>query len=209
MNTIQTTSATATPGKVTAKNKLSRAGMFVAIGAVLFWAVFAAILLYNAGTKEADKWAHLTFVFASVQGIASAAAGALFGTAVQQDRVKNAETRASVAENAANNGRALALILQNEAAPQLRAPRPLIPRDPASRRQETTSDKGMRPWRAAYLATSSKTPSWVSRLPTQRHKHRGAAFGCAVPSRDSTWPVSDPGPRCRRAHRYQQRSTHG
>ena len=117
MNTIQTTSATATPGKVTAKNKLSRAGMLVAIGAVLFWAVFAAIMLYNAGTKEADKWAHLTFVFASVQGIASAAAGALFGTAVQQDRVKNAETRASVAENAANNGRALALILQNEAAP--------------------------------------------------------------------------------------------
>jgi hypothetical protein len=60
---------------------------------------------------------HFTFVFASVQAIASAAAGALFGNAVQKDRVKSAESRADSAETAASNGRALALILQHEAAP--------------------------------------------------------------------------------------------
>src|SRR5690242_951149 len=109
------TSAATTPAKTTGDNKLSRTGTVVASGTVLFWALFAAFLLSRVGTKDADVWTHLTFVFGSVQAIAFTAAGALFGTAVQQDRVKNAEHRAAMAENAASNGRALALILQNEA----------------------------------------------------------------------------------------------
>ena len=117
MTTTTNTSTATAQGKGTGNNKLSRTGTVVAAGAVLLWAVFAAILLRNAGTKEADVWTHLTFVFASVQGIAFAAAGALFGTAVQQDRVKNAESRADSAQDAAGNGRALALMLQSEAAP--------------------------------------------------------------------------------------------
>lgn len=117
MTTTDKTSTATTPARATGDKKLSRTGTVAAAGAVLLWAVFAAILLARAGTKDADVWTHLTFVFASVQGIAFAAAGALFGTAVQQDRVKNAETRATSAENAASYGRTLALILQNEAPP--------------------------------------------------------------------------------------------
>jgi hypothetical protein len=117
MSSSQTTLDATTRRKPTAKDKMSRPGTWVAIGAVVFWALSVGVLWHNAGTQDADKWMHLTFVFASVQAIASAAAGALFGNAVQQDRVKSAETRATNAESAANNGRALALIMQSEAEP--------------------------------------------------------------------------------------------
>jgi hypothetical protein len=106
-----------TNDKATKNKKLSGAGTVVAVTALIIWAVFAGILLANAGTKNVDLWAHLTWVFGSIQAIAFTAAGALFGTAVQQDRVKNAETRAASAESAASNGRVLAKILQSEAAP--------------------------------------------------------------------------------------------
>jgi hypothetical protein len=131
LTTTDNTSTAPTPTKTIGDNRLSRTGTVVAAGAVLFWAVFAAILLGRAGTKDADIWTHLTFVFASVQGIAFAAAGALFGTAVQQDRVKNAESRATTAETAASNGRALALILQNE-APRAAASADALDRTPPS-----------------------------------------------------------------------------
>lgn len=116
MTSSPTTPEATTRAKPTAKDKLSRPGTWVAIGAVIFWVLSVGVLWHNAGTQDADKWTHLTFVFASVQAIASTAAGALFGTAVQQDRVKSAETRATTAESAANNGRALALIMQSDAA---------------------------------------------------------------------------------------------
>ena len=69
------------------------------------------------GNKDVDVWTHETWIFGSIQGIAFAAAGALFGTAVQQDRVQKAETRADAAQNDAANGRALAKLLQSDAAP--------------------------------------------------------------------------------------------
>jgi hypothetical protein len=61
-------------------------------------------------------------VFASVEAIAFAAAGALFGTAVQRENVERAEDRATTAEEVAESnrddatkGRALAASLQADA----------------------------------------------------------------------------------------------
>ncbi|MCX2931190.1 hypothetical protein ORI20_12945 [Mycobacterium sp. CVI_P3] len=97
------------------KKKLSRAGTAVAVASVLLWAVFAAVLLTRAGTDDERLWSHMTWIFSSVQSIAFAAAGALFGTAVQQGRVDDAERRAADSKTDADNGRALATILQHDA----------------------------------------------------------------------------------------------
>lgn len=98
------------------KKKLSRAGTVVAVASVLLWAVFAAVLLARAGADDERLWSHMTWIFSSVQSIAFAAAGALFGTAVQQGRVDDAERRAADSKTDADNGRALATILQHDAA---------------------------------------------------------------------------------------------
>lgn len=86
---------------------ISGVPMVVAVGAVLVWIAFVVILLGRTDA-EAEQWTRLTFVFASVQALAFAGAGALFGVSVQGERVRKAEQAAEDNAEDAANGRALA-----------------------------------------------------------------------------------------------------
>ena len=104
------------------QSKLSGLALYVAIAALLAWLVFTVYLLFQVNSDEL-AWTRIAWVFASVQAIAFAAAGALFGTAAQRENVERAEDRATTAEEVAESnrdhatkGRVLAASLQAEAA---------------------------------------------------------------------------------------------
>jgi hypothetical protein len=107
-----------TNGDETVKEKrsgISGLPLYVAIGAVLVWIAFVVVMLLSSDASE-TQWTRLTFVFASVEAIAFAAAGALFGVTVQRERVEKAEQRAEQNESEATAGRALAtMALADEA----------------------------------------------------------------------------------------------
>ena len=86
-------------------------GVPVAVAAVAIgiWIAFVVVMLLRTDAPDL-QWTRLTFVFSSVEAIAFAAAGALFGVTVQQERVRNAEERADANAVEAVNGRALAAI---------------------------------------------------------------------------------------------------
>ena len=103
-----------------APQRLGLMATVVALFAVALWAAFTVVLLLDVGHSEL-QWTRLTWLFGSVQAIAFAGAGALFGTAVQKDRADKAEQRASCAQADADaqrddavRGRALASVLQAE-----------------------------------------------------------------------------------------------
>jgi hypothetical protein len=98
--------------------KLTGAALWVAIFAIVVWIGFSIFLIVKAGTNETE-WTRIAWVFGSIQAIAFAAAGALFGTAVQQRNVDNAQQQAVSAKKDADqqretaaNGRALAAVVQ-------------------------------------------------------------------------------------------------
>ncbi len=104
------------------QSKLSGLALYVAIAALVAWLVFTVYLLFQVNSNEL-AWTRIAWVFASVEAIAFAAAGALFGTAVQRENVERAEDRATTAEEVAESnrdhatkGRVLAASLQAEAA---------------------------------------------------------------------------------------------
>jgi len=66
---------------------------------------------YGISSNSSDtQWTRLAYVFGSVEAIAFAAAGALFGVTVQRDRVEKAEQKADKNAQDAANGKALAAI---------------------------------------------------------------------------------------------------
>ena len=102
--------------------KLSGAALWTAIFALVVWVAFSIVVLFNIGKSETE-WTRITWVFGSIQSVAFAAAGALFGTAVQQQNVSSAKQEASSAKQDADQqretaikGRALATVVQAEAA---------------------------------------------------------------------------------------------
>lgn len=104
------------------QSKISGLALYVAIAALVAWLVFTVYLLFQVNSDEL-AWTRIAWVFASVEAIAFAAAGALFGTAVQRENVERAEDRATTAEEVAESnrdhatkGRVLAASLQADAA---------------------------------------------------------------------------------------------
>jgi hypothetical protein len=100
--------------------KLSGTGLWVAIFALVVWVAFSIVLLFNIGKNETE-WTRIAWVFGSIQSVAFAAAGALFGTAVQQQNVSTAQQEATNAKKDADQqretaikGRALAAVVQAE-----------------------------------------------------------------------------------------------
>ena len=98
--------------------------MWTAVGALVTWVAFSIVLLFNIGKNETE-WTRIAWVFGSIQSVAFAAAGALFGTAVQQQNVSTAQQQAATAKqdadqqrDAATKGRALAAVMQAEAPAQ-------------------------------------------------------------------------------------------
>jgi hypothetical protein len=117
MNTTSDDGSSASP-------KLTGAALWTAILAVAVWVGFSIFLSARAGTNETE-WNRIAWVFGSIQAVAFAAAGALFGTAVQQQNVSTAQQQAESAKkdaeqqrDAAIKGRALALTMQAEAGDQ-------------------------------------------------------------------------------------------
>jgi hypothetical protein len=112
----------ATSGGSSSSPKLSGAALWTAIVALVVWVAFSIVLLFNIGKSELE-WTRIAWVFGSIQSVAFAAAGALFGTAVQQQNVSSAKQEASTAKKDADQqretamkGRALAAVVQAEAA---------------------------------------------------------------------------------------------
>ena len=105
--------------------KLGGPALWTAVGALVIWVAFSIVLLFNISKNETE-WTRIAWVFGSIQSVAFAAAGALFGTAVQQQNVSTAQQQAATAKqdadqqrDAATKGRALAAVMQ----PGWRSPR--------------------------------------------------------------------------------------
>jgi hypothetical protein len=110
----------ATPGSSSSSSKLSGPALWVAIFALAVWVAFSVVLLFNVGKTETE-WTRIAWIFGSIQSVAFAAAGALFGTAVQQQNVSSAKQEAATAKkdadqqrDMASKGRALATVVQAE-----------------------------------------------------------------------------------------------
>jgi hypothetical protein len=139
------------------RSSLSRPATLVAVSAVIVWLAFSIYLLAQARSSSELQWTRIAWVFGSVEAVAFAAAGALFGTAVQRDRAEQAETRAQTAEQAAGQnlqdatkGRALAAAIQADAG--VGAEQGTGPLQPMGASQTPAGDETLR--RYAQLARS-------------------------------------------------------
>lgn len=109
-------------------NKLAGVALVAAIIVLAAWLVLLSWLAFHTGATEL-QWARLGSVLGSLEAVAFAAAGALFGTTIQKQRVEDANERAGKAEDralraektstehmqAAANGRALAAAMKARA----------------------------------------------------------------------------------------------
>ncbi|MDH6142976.1 MULTISPECIES: hypothetical protein [Kitasatospora] len=93
---------------------LAGVALVVAVAIVVVWLGFLVWLAIDTGASEIT-WSRLLVVLASVEAVAFAAIGALFGTTVQKQRVEDlkartdaAESRAEANQTAALNGHKLA-----------------------------------------------------------------------------------------------------
>ena len=117
--------STATPADGPAgSTRLTGAALWTAIFALVVWVGFSIVLIAEIG-KDETQWTRLAWVFGSIQAVAFAAAGAVFGTAVQQQSVNTAQQQAVAARKDANQqreaatkGRALAAAIQAEVRTQ-------------------------------------------------------------------------------------------
>lgn len=112
-------------GLSTGKGPLTWAAQTAAIVVILAWLALNGYMLSQTRVTDAE-WTRLAAILASVEAVAFAAAGALWGTAVQKGRVDDAKQRADKAEKAASAGKTLAGAVNNHLAgsAQLAAPDP-------------------------------------------------------------------------------------
>lgn len=98
-------------------SRLSREGTWIAILVLLGFSGLVVTMIASSSSSE-QTWIRLAWVFSSVEAIAFAAAGAIFGSSVHRERAEKAEGRAAKNEEQAANGRALAtqLIAEEEAS---------------------------------------------------------------------------------------------
>lgn len=92
------------------KTKLSGVALGVAVVALVAFAAFVWFMILQRGAEE-TPWTRLAWLFASVEAIAFAAAGALFGSSVQRQQTEREKKRADNNEEAATNGKRLATVL--------------------------------------------------------------------------------------------------
>ena len=99
-------------------SQASKRGWWAVAAAWLALIGFAGLVAYMIGQASSANeilWGRLSSIYASVEAIAFAAAGALFGTAVQRRQTEDAEQRAEEAEGEAERGRTLAALLKEQA----------------------------------------------------------------------------------------------
>jgi hypothetical protein len=96
-----------------AKPQPTKLALIAAAAALLIWVGFAIYLLSQSGASDV-KWTRVAWVFSSIEAVAFAAAGLLFGTTVNRQRAERAEADAESKRKEAENGRALATALKAE-----------------------------------------------------------------------------------------------
>jgi hypothetical protein len=115
--------------EVKTEGKLTGVALIAALIVLAAWLGLLSWLAFHTGATDV-QWARLGSVLGSLEAVAFAAAGALFGTTVQKQRVQEAKERAEKAENrasqaektstenvqAAANGRALAIAVKARSA---------------------------------------------------------------------------------------------
>ena len=88
--------------------RLTTTATAIATVVIVAWLGILALMLSHVGDEAETAWIRLTVVLNSVEAIAFAAAGAMFGASVQKQRVEDAKERADKHEDAAMRGKALA-----------------------------------------------------------------------------------------------------
>ena len=115
--------------EIKTEGKLTGVALIAALIVLAAWLGLLSWLAFHTGATDV-QWARLGSVLGSLEAVAFAAAGALFGTTVQKQRVQEAKERAEKAENrasqaektstenvqAAANGRALAIAVKARSA---------------------------------------------------------------------------------------------
>ena len=109
-------SDTDSPSEADTRTGISGVPMLIAVLALGVWVVFL-VVMWQATDADETQWARLTYIFASVEAIAFAGAGALFGVTVQRERVQQAEKKAESNARDAAHGRALALATMADDGP--------------------------------------------------------------------------------------------
>jgi len=85
-----------------------------ALAVLVAFGAFVVFLIVEVDVNEI-RWSRLAWLFASVEAIAFAAAGALFGSSIQRARAERAEAAATENADAAAKGRALAEAVKADA----------------------------------------------------------------------------------------------
>jgi hypothetical protein len=80
--------------------KLTEAGTHIAVLVVCVWLVGLAWLVVHAHVG-AEEWARMLVILSSLEAVAFAAAGALFGASIQQRRVQDAKDNVDKVEKVA------------------------------------------------------------------------------------------------------------
>jgi hypothetical protein len=97
--------------------RLTTPAVIAALLALVALAAFTAYMVAEADTGSEVTWSRLAWLFSSVEAIAFAAAGALFGARVHRERAEKAESEARKYVGEAARGRALAAVLKADEAP--------------------------------------------------------------------------------------------
>lgn len=103
---------------------LSGPVLVLAIVVVGLWAVTVVFLFLQADSSQEVTWARYAFLLASVEAVAFAAGGALWGNSIQRERAENAEKAAEENAQDSANGRALASTLIADGAEASQATQP-------------------------------------------------------------------------------------
>jgi hypothetical protein len=104
------------------KGRLEGAALYLAVLVVLCWLGMLSWLAWQTFSATESQWSRLLSLLSSLEAVTFAAAGALFGVRIQQQRVNDSKDRADKAEkeageqrNIATKGKALAAAVKAEA----------------------------------------------------------------------------------------------
>ncbi|HEY4654720.1 MAG TPA: hypothetical protein VIH22_09405 [Cyclobacteriaceae bacterium] len=114
MENGQTLQAQTLPGEVVQSPKNAK---FANILSVIILIAFVALIIYMMTKLASDEtyWTRALYLFGSVEAIAFAAAGYVFGRQVSREQINKAEDQAERANNNARNARQAASEHQHEA----------------------------------------------------------------------------------------------
>lgn len=100
------------------RGRLAGSALIAAIASLVTLGVFTAYMIGQADVGNEVTWTRLAWLFTSVEAIAFAAAGALFGAKVHRERAEKAESEARQYAGDAARGRALAAAIKADEIPE-------------------------------------------------------------------------------------------